>query len=42
MKKTKSSFLAKIISLPKKSQQKKEPRNYSALVESFKTKVLIK
>lgn len=39
MRKTQQSFLAKVINFSKKNQVKREPRNYSVLVESFKSKV---
>jgi hypothetical protein len=41
MKKNQPNFLARIIAFPKKNQDKREPRNYNALVESFKTKVQV-
>lgn len=41
MRKTQQSFLAKIINFSKKNQLKREPRDYSALVESFKTKIQV-
>ncbi|WP_298763336.1 hypothetical protein [uncultured Polaribacter sp.] len=39
MKKTQQHFLAKIFNFSKKSQTKRQARNYADLVENFKTKV---
>ncbi|WP_439128296.1 hypothetical protein [Polaribacter sp.] len=41
MRKTQQSFLSKIVLLSRRKQERKEPRNYTALVEIFKTKVQV-
>lgn len=41
MRKQQQSFLAKILDFSKKNKEKKTPRNYTTLVESFKTKVQV-
>ncbi|WP_435414458.1 hypothetical protein [Polaribacter aestuariivivens] len=41
MKKSQTNFLGKFFPVLKKNEQKREPRNYTTLVESFKTKVQV-
>ncbi|WP_254917220.1 hypothetical protein [Polaribacter haliotis] len=41
MKKNQQSFLEKIFPFSRKNQEKRAPRNYTALVENFKTKVQV-
>lgn len=41
MRKTQQSFFSRMTLLSRRKQEKKEPRNYTALVESFKTKVQV-
>ncbi|WP_262709564.1 hypothetical protein [Polaribacter aestuariivivens] len=41
MKKSQHSFIGKLFPILKKNEEKREPRNYTTLVESFKTKVQV-
>ncbi|MDX6747988.1 hypothetical protein SHK09_14410 [Polaribacter sp. PL03] len=41
MRKSTSNILSRILNITRKNEEKREPRNYNALVESFKTKVQV-